>query len=248
MRRHLDWQGCLNARDLGGLRLSNGAQTSWRAVVRSDNLSQLTDAGCQALRAHGIGTIVDLRHDSEREANPPRLIDGVETIPIPLEDLSDIEFWQKWGGLICTPLYYKAFLERFPGRVASVLSAIAAAGPGGVLFHCGIGRDRTGLIALLMLALAGVEHEQIASDYELSEHRLCRDVEQNKINELLARENTTIRQSILDLLACIDVEAYMRTAGLSADEINLLRNKLTFPGGADILPAAGAGGPPAPPD
>jgi protein-tyrosine phosphatase len=52
------------------------------------------------------------------------------------------------------------------------LRAIAEAAPGGVVFHCGGGRDRTGLIALLLLALADVEPNEIVADYELSNRRL----------------------------------------------------------------------------
>ncbi len=49
MTRHLDWPDCYNARDLGGLRTADGGSTRWRAVVRSDILARLTDAGRRAL-------------------------------------------------------------------------------------------------------------------------------------------------------------------------------------------------------
>jgi protein tyrosine/serine phosphatase len=63
--RHLNWEGCFNARDLGGLRTTDGCVTRWGAVVRSDSLDHLSAAGWSALQAHGIRTIVDLRNDQD---------------------------------------------------------------------------------------------------------------------------------------------------------------------------------------
>ena len=69
-----------------------------------------------------------------------------------------------WG----TPLYYREALERWPERHVAAIKTVAQARPGGVLFHCIRGHDRTGIIALLLLALVGVRPEDIATDYELS--------------------------------------------------------------------------------
>ena len=68
--RQLEWEGCLNVRDLGGYPAANGRETRWGAVVRSDNLSPLTDAGREALRDHGIRSIIDLRMPEEAEQLP----------------------------------------------------------------------------------------------------------------------------------------------------------------------------------
>ena len=71
MDRNLDWEGCFNARDLGGLRTVDGRETRWGAVVRSESLDLLTPAGWSALRAYGIRTIVDLRNDHELVGETP---------------------------------------------------------------------------------------------------------------------------------------------------------------------------------
>ena len=84
---------------------------------------------------------------------------GLTTLHLPLDGVEDMEFWKDWHGRpeFGTPLYYRPFLDHFPERTAAVFTAIARAEPGGVAVHCGIGRDRTGLIAILLLALAGAE-------------------------------------------------------------------------------------------
>lgn len=235
--RHLTWDGCYNVRDLGGLRTATGGQTRWRSVVRADAPDGLTAAGWAALAGYGIRTIIDLRNEDERKPDiAPRPAD-VSTVHLPLDGVEDTEFWDYWGkGLQGTPLYYRPFLDRFPHRVGQVIAAIAHAQPGGVLVHCAIGRDRTGLLTLLLLALAGVAPEDIATDHALSTERLrpafaaMGTPDQGPvIEELLTRENTTAREAILSTLASLDVEAYLRSAGRNDDELAAVRARLLMP-------------------
>jgi protein-tyrosine phosphatase len=148
----LDWDGCANVRDLGGLRTVDGRETAWGAVVRGDTPDNLTPAGWDALMAHGVRTIVDLRNVDERTAMPARP-DGIETVHVPLDGVEDTEFWSEWGTgpQFGTPLYYRPHLERFPERNARAIAAVAQAEPGGVLIHCVGGKDRAGQIAMLLI-------------------------------------------------------------------------------------------------
>lgn len=236
--RHLDWDGCYNARDLGGLPTIHGRTTHWGAVVRADAPDRLTPAGWSALKAHGIRTIIDLRDDGERPAEAPPHAADLTTVHLPLEDHTNSEFWQQWrdSGLWATPLYYRAFLDGCPQRCAAVVAAVARARPGGVLVHCGVGRDRTGLIALLLLALVGVAPDDIAADHELSTDRLRplfaklgeRD-QGPRIQQLLASNNTTARDAILATLAAVDVEASLHAAGLDQDDLAAVHARLLAP-------------------
>ncbi|MGH2598652.1 MAG: tyrosine-protein phosphatase, partial [Dehalococcoidia bacterium] len=152
--RYLDWDGCYNVRDLGGFHTVDGRRTRHGVVVRSERPNGLTATGWSALHAHGIRTIVDLRNDEERRATDadPRPTE-LATVHVPLEQdlLADPEYKQ-WAerGLLATPLYYRTFLSRWPERAAAAVAAVAHAQPGGVLIHCGLGRDRTGLVAMLL--------------------------------------------------------------------------------------------------
>jgi protein-tyrosine phosphatase len=235
MEPRLVWEGCFNARDLGGLPTADGRVTRHREIVRSDELCHLTPAGWSALYDYGIRTVVDLQEKdssaSDRCARPA----GLQTLHFPLEDQSDAEFWDRWGastGLYATPLYYRPFLERFPQRCVSVVRAIALARPGGVVVHCRVGRDRTGLIAMLVLAAAGVGAEEIAADYERSARSLPalfaargEEDEGPVVEQILQREGTTAREAMHRALDGFDAARYLRDHGLTEVEAAALERR-----------------------
>jgi len=220
--RVLLWDGCNNVRDLGGLRTSDGRLTRWGAVVRSDTPARLSTTGWSALHAYGLRTIVTLRthgmQEDELNITPP--YPDVAVVQAPIEDITDPEFLQQWAvsELWSTPLYYRDALRRWPERHAAAISAIARAEPGGVLFHCIRGNDRTGIIALLLLALVGVTPEEIIADYQLSPDR-DRD-------GLLAREHSSERESLFSALAGLEIESYLRMGGASPADLAAVRRRL----------------------
>jgi protein-tyrosine phosphatase len=236
--RNLDWEGCFNVRDLGGLRTAGGGEIRWGRLVRADALDSLTASGWAALSAHGVRTVIDLRNDGELGADTARRPASVRTVHLPLDGSEDREFWSVWdsGPQFGTPLYYGPHLDRFPERSAAVISAIARAEPGGVVFHCGGGRDRAGQVAMLVLALAGVTAEDIAADYVLSAERLRAryaargEEDQGPLLEgFLADRGTTAGELIFTTLASLDVEARLIDAGLTGDDVAALRRRLLDP-------------------
>jgi protein-tyrosine phosphatase len=222
--RHLDWDGCTNVRDLGGLPTADGRAIRRGAIVRADALDRLGAAGWAALEAHGVRTVIDLRNDDERGEDVAPRPAGLTTVHLPLDGVEDTEFWKDWHGRpeFGTPIYYRPFLDRFPDRTAAVLRTIARAEPGGVAIHCGIGRDRTGLIVILLLALAGVAPEEIARDYGLSEARItC-----GGVGSFYEDAGTTAAEVIAGLLAGLEAQAYLRAAGVTAAELAAIRARL----------------------
>ena len=233
--RDLKWDGCFNVRDLGGLRTSDGRTTRRGAIVRTDSLDRLTPVGWSALKAHGIRTIVDLRNDDELGTSADKRQADVNFKHVPLDDLADASFWGYWssGPQFGTPLYYRPFLERKPERCAAAVAAVARADPGGLVIHCGGGRDRTGLVTLLLLGLVGAEPDEIASDYELSYERmrllyteLGEEDQGPMIQEYLRGEKTSARAIILDILAAVDVKSSLLTAGLTHDDVSAIHARL----------------------
>ena len=223
--RHLDWPGCVNVRDLGGLPLPGGV-TRWQSVVRADSLDRLTADGWAALHHYGVRTVVDLREADERAdavERPP----GLTVVHVPLDDNADADFWYRCvdDGADGTPLYYRPFVEHKADRCVAALTAVAEAAPGGVVVHCGIGRDRTGLVALLLLALAGVTPGAIIEDYALSTARLAtyfgRD--DDPIAEQLAARGTTVEETLRDLLDWLGAGPRL---GLTPSRVRAIRARL----------------------
>jgi hypothetical protein len=254
-RRDITWEGFYNARDLGGLPTRDGPITRFAAFIRSADLRFVTAMGWRAAVAAGVRTVIDLRNEDEmrprRDGEGPTKLagteqltasrsepvvpPGIERIEVSLDGIDDIEFWQHLNRerLNGTPLYYRPFLERRPDRCAAVMTTIARAAPGGVLFHCGTGRDRTGLITLLLLSLVGVEPEAIADDYERSADRLPAlfsamgaEDQVPPIDRTLVARGTTARQVILGALEGLDTERYLRSAGVTASELEAVRRRL----------------------
>ena len=229
-RRILDWPGALNARDLGGIPTADGRQIRRGALVRSGSIEGLHADGWSQLEEYGIRTVIDLRNASEVKGDLAPRPASIETLRIPLDVSEDREFWSEWeaGPQFGTPLYYGPHLERFPERSAEVVVAIARARPGGVLFHCAGGRDRSGQIAMLVLALAGVEPAEIARDYALTAHP-DEASEGPTPGEYLRQQGTSATEVLTRLLAGLDVEATLRGGGLGTAELSALRGRLLGP-------------------
>jgi protein-tyrosine phosphatase len=229
--RHLQWEGCFNVRDLGGFPTRAGGTTAWGAVVRSDSPDALTAAGWDALRAHGIRTVVDLRDPTEREQLPAQA--ELHAVHVPVLDFGDAAYWDSLRGAWDTVRFYRTALERWQDRFTDAVVAVARAEPGGVLVHCQVGRDRTGLVSALLLSLAGVPAEKIAADYALSAERLrplyerlLREAEDETARARLHRENASEASWMLDLLEGLDVEAYLREGGATAEDIAATRRRI----------------------
>ncbi|GAA2744895.1 MULTISPECIES: tyrosine-protein phosphatase [Kitasatospora] len=213
--RRLVWDGCLNVRDLGGLPTVRGEVTRQGRVVRADNLDRLTAEGWATLHAYGVRTVVDLRNEEEYRPLLP-LPEGVSLVRVPLDELAGPSWWSRFGGLDGTPLAFRPYLDHCADAVAAVVAAVAQAGPGGVVVHCGAGRDRTGLAALVLLALAGVTADAIAADYGLSADNLRplwpmlgRPDEQGEIERVLADAGTTAEEVLLEVLAEFDPAGWL---------------------------------------
>ena len=177
--RTLAWEGCLNVRDLGGHPTEDGGETLWDRVIRADSVHSLTDKGWEALPAHGVATVVDLRSHGERADDPPRDLE-LDVVHVPLLAEEGDPVYRKIDavaktavdGADATRLFYLEVLRRWNERFAAAIEAVAAARPGAVVVHCAVGKDRTGLISALLLRVAGVPISDIADDYALSSPNL----------------------------------------------------------------------------
>jgi protein tyrosine/serine phosphatase len=235
----LTWEGCLNVRDVGGYATEDGARIRWRTLLRADNLCGLTQVGRDALVSHGVRTIVDLRGISDPDSGThPFGPDGSHAGTVgywhwPIRDPADLELQQAFLATTTLVETYVLNVNRCGPRIAAIARAFAEAPDGGFLVHCHVGKDRTGLVIGLLLALAGVPRETIVADYALSEENLrplydARRAAGRDENWDAWRSAPETMRALLDHLdqAYGGPRAYLAAAGLTDHELARVRARL----------------------
>jgi len=200
----VDWEGCLNGRDLGGLPAADGQRTRDGALFRSDSHSRLTSAGAAAVRALGIRRILDLRWAQEATQDPSPFVVDPAYCNVPL--ISELT---EQGTTMADA--YRSMVDGNQRRITTAFVQLAEAPPGPLAVHCSAGRDRTGVLVALALSVAGVPPTQIAGDYALTDG--CSS------------------DTILRTLAHLDtrhggVRAYLMTGGASRTHLRQVRTRL----------------------
>ena len=222
--RLLQFPGLLNARELGGHPTLDGAKTRLRSLLRADDLVQLTPEGVQALAAYGVRTVVDLRWPGEVAARPHPLALSERQVRYHRVSLlaGDEMEWASLSGECTKEMWKCVVLEHTRPQLREVLEIIANAADEPLLFHCVAGKDRTGVIAALLLALADVEPDAIAADYAASTAQL--------IDAYMVRYAALERAEILEALRCPEEGVH-----------NMLAYLAQYGGAAGYLSAIGLG-------
>jgi len=239
----MDLDGPANFRDLGGYPTLDGRTTQRGRVFRSDSLSFLSDRDIARLRDDwGVRTVIDLRagHEVEEHGHGP-LSEHVRQLHLPIVDQTR-EPPQPRKLLRRAPKFqtldqiYAFMLKEYADRFGTVLRAIASTGAAPVVFHCAAGKDRTGLVSMLLLGVCNVADELIVADFSLTEARMpeivARHTARAEANDRLPEvagqqygaQPTTMQTVLQELRAAHgSVEAYVRGAGVGDETIGRIR-------------------------
>ncbi|PZU47834.1 MAG: protein-tyrosine-phosphatase [Microbacterium sp.] len=228
--------GAMNSRDIGGFPADAGVTRSG-VLFRSSSLARLGDEGRDALRAHGIRRIIDLRDEDEARAEPSQTDGlGIETVRAPLFLGSTASFFVEDVSLRSM---YRGLIDTAACRIVDVVRAVLGAQP--VLVHCTVGKDRTGVTVALMLDAVGVERDAVIADYARTEtllppERNARIVaylrqahpEARNLEELATRSPAPVMRELLDDLDARfgSTAGYLRAHGITGDELAQLRRTL----------------------
>ncbi|MBX6169582.1 MAG: tyrosine-protein phosphatase [Thermobispora bispora] len=191
--RWITLEGAANVRDLGGLPTVDGGTTVSGRILRSDNLQGLTEADVALLVGDlKLRHVVDLRSETEVRLEGPGPLTRLPEVGIHHHSLfaeggrlTDVEAdtiddralpWQgepdeeDLAELRVTGYYY-GYLRDRPDSVVAALRVLAR-DDGMAVVHCAAGKDRTGVVSALALAVAGVTREAIIEDYVATGERL----------------------------------------------------------------------------
>jgi protein-tyrosine phosphatase len=241
--RTLRWDGCVNVRDVGGLPTRRGSVTQSRALVRADSVRTLTDSGWGSLLAYGVRTIIDLRTPEECDRDPTRHVPlEVVRVPIVGRPPDEIRAAREAGKLASSfeaaTAVYLDLLERERQSFADATTAFANAEEGTVVVHCAAGKDRTGLLVAMLLAVAGVPAASIVEDYRVSAPNIAAayqgwiaagetDTERELRRALIASPPEAMAGVLVHLdVAHGGAAGYLRAAGVSAEALALVPTRL----------------------
>jgi protein-tyrosine phosphatase len=191
-----------------------------------------------------VSTVIDLRNSYEVSVapNPLSALSGINYVNLSLFDgLALATPMQAEPGIerdALRDVYIRALAER-QGAVRDVLIAIADAVPGTVLFHCTVGKDRTGLIAALILSIAEVDIDHVVEDYTLTKAHIfplldemiagvkARGLDVQNFMPMLDCEPTTMRATLKHIEDRYgSVLHYLAAIGLDVNVIARLRARL----------------------
>ena len=178
--RELPLRRVRNVRDLGGYAWhddnGDGGTTAFGRFLRGPSLRRANarDRAYLASYGEGLARVIDLRSDFEVKHWPDPYADGsfgADYMRVPmLDQLNSGGFRDALPDRMFT--VYRRLLDKDAASIAQVVQALDA--PGTVLFHCRVGKDRTGVIAALLLSLAGVSDADVVADYAATQQYMGR--------------------------------------------------------------------------
>jgi protein-tyrosine phosphatase len=170
--RHVPFETVFNFRDLGGYAAANGATVKWRTLYRADGIHRLSLDDIAPL---GLHTVLDLRTPEEHErAHFAHDSVGFHHLPILQASWDRDAFTHVPDAVEFLSDRYVDMLTEGRDSIAGALRIMANADAFPLVFHCAAGKDRTGVVAAIVLSILGVSDDDIAADYSLSGHHMAR--------------------------------------------------------------------------
>jgi protein-tyrosine phosphatase len=242
LARRLPLTGTFNVRDIGGYRTGDGKSVAWRRVLRGDAMDRVDDKGRELLAEYELRTSLDLRESDERDEAPDRLNADVRLVSIPIftyELLEEQAAVDREQFTSLDDVYKHVVAQRGPALVAA-LRELARPDALPAIVHCAGGKDRTGIVVALLLAILGVPDEVIAIDYAATSLFLTDEFHHAATERAVRTGHDRAQfatmlgcepQLILDVLAAVrsshgQVSDYLLHHGLRPEELDQLRTLL----------------------
>ncbi len=245
--RRLPLENIYNARDLGGYLCGGSSTTKWKTFLRTDDLHHANNNDIEFLKKYGVKTVIDLRSTMELDQNPNPLATNeyfnYYNIPFNVTDLADatkkmfdIENLENIKNFL--PNFYVDLLKNGKHIIKEIFEIIEKNDDGIILYHCTAGKDRTGVVSMLLLGLAGVSKSGIINNYTetycyLSESPHIKKSLGNKsypkeMAELLQSRPEFIQKALDYIFDNYDsVYSYLLSTGLDQNTLDNLIHRFT---------------------
>ncbi|MDR1810249.1 MAG: tyrosine-protein phosphatase [Prevotella sp.] len=248
--RRFEMDSIQNFRDLGGYFTDDGKQMRWGKIYRCGSLARTSKKDSAILSALRIATVIDFR-DSRLQQNFPDLYDKAYHVNLPINaNIYDPEVKQriikgsffKGDAIIHTQDCYRNILEDYSEQFRSFFDILCDEANYPVVFHCGLGKDKTGLAAFFLLKALDIPSNVIEDDFLLSNECIdkCQLVnnEEKELSEKMQEAMTMIAKADHSQLTfaiscmkkeCGSVETYMtKKLNLTAEKRNKLKKILLY--------------------
>ena len=155
--RTVDIEGVSNSRDIGGYITLDGLRIKQGLVYRSAKLDNITEMGRYTLlNVLGVKTDLDLRGDRN---------DYYKNATHPVTELNHIVVACPWYSTGSNHIWMDDYNK---AEFAKAIKVFADPDNYPIIFHCSLGRDRTGTLAMVLEGLLGVDENTLMMEYELS--------------------------------------------------------------------------------
>jgi protein-tyrosine phosphatase len=214
-KRIIKLDGPLNFRDIGGYQNENGKTVKWNKIYRSDSLSSLSASDQKRLAQLRITTDCDLRSQYEKNSAPDILWANVKLVDVPVYaevgvDKSKEHYNSQFLGQLPSlnnnfmgRIYQQTLLNAHSQTMFAKVFAELLTLPEeeALVYHCSAGKDRTGMVSVLVLMALGIADDTIARDYlltnQLYDFAVSRQLPSNdEISQMVAKMNVTKGEGI----------------------------------------------------
>lgn len=243
--REIAFEECFNFRDLGGYATSDDRRIKWRRLFRSDHFAYLTARDCQRMeRDLGIATVLDLRDPVRASQSPAKL--SVKCVNLPLLSDEAVARMQPKIAEVSPRTFMRDIRHEATAAIlADIFSLLADESSYPLVFHCMTGKDRTGMVAALVLGVLGVADEDIARDYAITEPNMAGHIERLRKQGRLPADSSftaefprsffeTPPEAMLSLLQEVrerhgSIRGYVTSCGVDATTLAGLERALLTP-------------------
>lgn len=228
----LPLKGTVNTRELGGYPTKDGKVTKYHIFIRSDGLTNLTEEDNIFLKEYGITDIVDLRGSTSiqntfiSDDNIDKKFFNFHYIPLSNNGIEEYVKNNQYSDNFNFGIGYSYLLDN-KDRIKEIFDVLANS-KGGVLFHCAAGKDRTGVVAALILGLCNVPTQDIVANYEVTSTYISKSKFMEVYSKNMQKSDSLFITTFIDNLIqkYYSYENYLLECGISKERLEKIKNKL----------------------